>query len=144
MEALTVLSTVSAIANILDVLAKTICTLNEIHGQWKEADLVFLSLISQLTSLKAALTKIQEWSESETSYQHHQLTIDLDGSLKCCRLVIGTIDDQLMELRSDTNGKLDYNSKVRLVLKSKNFNGLQKIIAQQTSALTLLLTACNW
>jgi len=94
--------------------------------------------------LKAALTKIQEWSESETLYQHHQLTIDLDGSLKCCRLVIGTIDEQPIELQSDTNGKLDYNTKVQLVLKSKNFNGLQKIIGQQTAALTLLLMACNW
>jgi guanine nucleotide-binding protein G(i) subunit alpha len=75
---------------------------------------------------------------------YYQLVMDLDVSMSCCRLVMGEIEAMIAELRKDEGGKLDVQSKVKLVLGRKNMDGLQKSVERQTNALTLLLTACNW
>lgn len=143
MDPITVFSLVGAVTNILDVLGKAICKINKLLSLWNIIEITFLSLISQLTTLKAALTNIQEWTESGTSGQHHQLTADLEGSLKCCHLVLDNITDHLSNLQLDSKGELSNKDKRRLILMNENLNGSQEVIAQQTNALTLLLTICN-
>ena len=41
-----IISTAGAVANIVDVVCKTVKTLRELHDKWKDAD---LNLITQLT-----------------------------------------------------------------------------------------------
>ena len=66
-DPITIIGTVGAVANIIELVSKTINSIRDLRGKWKEADLAFLSLASQLTTLRAALTKIQEWSDDELS-----------------------------------------------------------------------------
>lgn len=140
MDPIIVISLIGAVTNILDVLAKVGCKIDKLHTQWKMIDITFLSLTSQLATLQTALSNIQEWIESGTAGQHHQLTIALEGSLKCCRSVLDNIADNLSDLQLDTKGKLRSQDKGRLVLKNQNLRCSQEVIAQQTGALTLLLT----
>ena len=143
-DPISIIGTFGAVANIIDVVGKTISTIRELRDEWKEADLTFLSLAAQLTALKAALTKIKEWTDNELSDAHHQLVMDLDVSMSCCRMLIGKINTLLSKLYQTADETLDFSSKVKLVFGSKNIDDVQKLIEQQTSALTLLLTACNW
>ena len=143
-DPISIIGTFGAVANIIEVVSKTISTIREIRDEWNEADLTFLSLAAQLTALKAALTKIKEWTDNEFGDPHHQLVMDLDVSMSCCRMLIGKIDILLSELHQTANKTLDFSSKVKLVFGSKTIDDVQKLIEQQTSALTLLLTVCNW
>ncbi len=71
------IGTVGAIAKIIDVVSKTIGIIRELQNEWKEADLTFLSLAAQLTAFRAALAKIQEWTDNDLGDSHHQLVMDL-------------------------------------------------------------------
>ena len=143
-DPISIIGTAGAVANIIDVLGKTISTIRELRNEWKEADITFLSLVAQLTALRASLTKTKEWTDTDPADPHYQLVMDLDVIISCCRMLIGKIDTRLSELQQTVNEKLDFSSKVKLVFGSKSMDNLQKLIEQQTSALTLLLTACNW
>lgn len=142
-DPISIIGTFGAAANIIDVVGKTISTIRELRDEWKEADLTFLSLAAQLTALTAGLTKIKEWMDNELGDLHHQLVMDLEVSMSCCRTLIGKIDVLLSELHQTADETLDFSSKVKLVFGSKNIDDVQKLIEQQTSALTMLLTACN-
>lgn len=145
MDPISIIGTAGSIANIIDVVGKIINTIRELTDEYKEADLRFMTLVTQLTALRAAFKKIQEWMDSDlVGDPYHQLVMDLDISMSCCRLLAGKIEAMLIELREEEEGKLDVSSKVKLVFSKRNLDGLQKFITQQTAALTLLLTACNW
>ena len=101
--------------------------------------------MSQLTALRAALNKIAEWVSSDLAGvpQHHQLVMDLGNSISCCRALMESMNEHLLGLDWD-DGSLDLGSKIRVVFDSKASNDFQTFIQRQTSALTLLLTACVW
>lgn len=101
--------------------------------------------MSQLTALRAALNKIAEWVSSDLAGvpQHHQLVMDLEDSVTCCRVLMKSVNEQLIGLDWD-DGTLDLGSKIRVVFNSKASNDFQTFIQRQTSALTLLLMACVW
>ena len=144
-DPITIIGAVGAMANIVDLITKSVKTLRELHDRYKEAELTLLNLASQLTALRAALSKIQDWMDNGMDGDpHHQLVMDLDVSVKCCQLLAGKIDMLVGELADTVDEPLDFSSIVKLVFKNKSIDDVQKMILQQTSALTLLLTACNW
>lgn len=142
-ELFTIIATAGAVANIIDVLSSAITAIHELRTRWRDSDIAFLGLVSQLSALKAALTKIKEWTDTNPAEQHHQLVMDLNGSISCCRMLICKVDTQLSELRQDTDETLDLASKVKFVIGNRGMDDLQKMIGHQVNALTLLLTACN-
>ncbi|KAF2878518.1 G-protein alpha subunit-domain-containing protein [Massariosphaeria phaeospora] len=142
-DPISVIGAVGAICNIIDVVGKVTLAVNDLREKWKDADLTFLSLASQLTALRIALTKIQEWMDSDLQVIHHQLVMDLDVSLSCCKVLVDKIDTLLSEIGRATNTPLDFNGKAKLIFGNRNLNDVQKLLERQTSALTLLLTACN-
>ncbi len=105
---------------------------------------MFINLSSELTLLKAGLIKVKEWME--TSHEaHHQLIMDLDSVLVCCKTLVDTLDGQLEGLRRNrgSSGQLSRLGKLKLVLGRHSMEDIQKMIERQTNTLTLLLTACN-
>src|ERR1700759_2127439 len=145
MDPISIIGTAGTVANIIDIVAKTIHAIRELADKYKEADLAFLPLLSQLTALRAAFNKIHEWMVSDlVEDPYHQLVMDLDVSISCCRVLVGKIEAMLLELRAEDNGKLEVRSKVKLIFSTKKIERLQKLIEQQIGALILLLTACNW
>jgi len=146
MEPITIIGTAGAVANIIDLVGKTIRSLREIHDRWKDADLTIINLISQLNSLKAALDEISEWIYSDLSElpQYHQLILDLEDSVTCCRMLTESMDAQVSKLDWNAENSLDLGSKIRVVFENKVSKDFQRFIKRQTSALTLLLTAFHW
>ena len=59
-DPISIIGTIGALANIIDVVAKSISTLHILHSRWKQADFTLINLISQLSAFKAGLNKIQE------------------------------------------------------------------------------------
>ena len=139
-----VIGTIGAVCNIVDVISKTITLINDVQSRWKTADLALLSLASQLTALRAALREIQTWLENNEQDMHHQLTMDLDISLSCCRLLVIELEAFFTGLDRSPGNPLSTSGKLKVVLGSQGANDIQRFIEHQTSSLTLLLTACNW
>lgn len=145
-DPLTAIGGIGALASIIDAIGKTISGLQELRGRWQDADFTLVNIVSQLTALRAALSKIQEWAQSHSLETHHQLVMDLEKSISCCKMIIERIDERLPELRPwpDATLTLDRRDRVRLALGTGKMEELQKMLERQTNALTLLLTACNW
>jgi len=143
-DPLTIIGTAASVANIVEILVKIVGTLNELHSQWKKADLTFISLIAQLIALKAALNKIQEWMDGNDGESHHQLVMDLEVSISCCWMLVSKMDSEISDLSRNDGYGLEPRNKMKLIVKNGTLEELQKRVEQQTNALTLLLTACNW
>ena len=141
-DPVTIIGTAGAAANVISVLTSAIDNSRKFCIEWRDADFIFLNLIAQLTALRAAVEKIQDWILSDTE-AHHQLIMDLDLSLYCCQILIEKIDSKLSEF-SLNDLRLDRISKIKLLFGGKSMDNIQKMIERQTHALTLLLTACNW
>ena len=120
--------------------------LRDLHDRWKGADLEVVNLITQLVALKAALAKISEWISSDLAYNIHyyQLVMDLEECIGCCKILVKAMEDQLAKLQCNEHQTLNLQSRWRLVFADKAGRDFQKYIKRQTSALTLLLVACNW
>jgi guanine nucleotide-binding protein G(i) subunit alpha len=143
-DPLTIIGAASSVASIVELLGKTVSVLHTLHSRWKEADFTFINLIAQLTALKAALSKLQEWMGTDMDEPHHQLVMDLEASVTCCRMLVHRIDSQVEDLQQNSGTGLDALNKIKLVVKNGTLEELQKMVDRQTSALTLLLTVCNW
>ena len=96
---LTVIGAAASVASIVELLGKTISALHTLHSRWKEADLTFSNLISQLTTLKIALNKLQEWMDADIDEPHHQLVMDLEASVTYCRMLVRRIDTEVEDLQ---------------------------------------------
>jgi hypothetical protein len=143
-EALAIVGSIGAISSLVAGISKVILLITDLTAVWDDADLTLLSMASQLTALRAATTKIQEWMDGGFQDAHHQLVMDLDVSIKCCHLLISKVEAFLSELSDFTEKPLDLRHKFKVVFGSAGPENVQKLIERQTSALTLLLTACNW
>lgn len=142
-DPISIIGAVGAIASIIDVVGKSIKCINDLRDHWKEADLTFLSLVSQLTALRMALVKIQEWVDNCQDDPHHQLVMDLSNSISYCQLLVTKLDVLICQLSETSKGPLELSSKVKLVFGSRDVEYVQKLIERQTGVLTLLLTACG-
>lgn len=143
-DPISIIGAASTLEGIIYILTRTVCTLRDLHNQWKQADFTLVNLISQLTALHAELDRIQEWINSLTIEPHHLLVMDLEVLISCCRMLISKLDSYVSELHRNAGTNLDFESKMKLVVKSGTLRDLQKMVERQTIAVTLLLTACNW
>jgi hypothetical protein len=144
-DPISIIGAVGAVANIIDVVTKSIKHISELRDRWKNADLTLLSLASQLTALRGALSKIRSWIETDLNGDpHHQLVLDLDISIKCCHLLARKIETLVGDLSLDPDKPRNFSNIIKQVFNGRSIDDVQRLIEQQTSALTLLLTACNW
>ena len=143
-EPLAAIGAIASVVGIIDILGKSISLISSIRAQWNDADFIFLNLNSQLAALRAALTKIEEWMGSGANDAHYQLIMDLEGSINCCQILATKIESRLSGLLQKPDGALAPSAKFKLMIGTKNMDDIQKMLERQTSALTLLLTACNW
>ncbi|KAI4932446.1 hypothetical protein J4E85_002844 [Alternaria conjuncta] len=142
-EVCAILGGVGSIFSIVNGISKVVGTISDLQTKWGEADLTLLSLASQLIALRAASTKIQEWIDQDLQDTHHQLVMDLDVSVSCCKLLMTEIESFFSDIAQLTEKPLDLRDKFKVVFGSYGPESVQKLIEHQTSSLTLLLTACN-
>ena len=142
-ETIAVIGTAASILSLLETLGTVIASINKLRHKWKGADLIHHCLVSQLIALKAALQNIREWAD-DIADTDHQLVMDLDDSLVCCKRLISEIERGISKLHQTRYHVLTLNSKMKIVFGNRSLDDLQKMIGRQTSALNLVLTAYSW
>ena len=143
-EALAAVGSIGAIVNIIDATSKSISRMNDLHAQWKDADITVLSLASQLSAFRAALRRIQEWLDGEHSATHHQLVMDLDETLSFCSILANKIEALSAGWEALIQDRKSTATRWKVILGSKGVDTILVLVERQTNALTLLLTACHW
>ncbi len=134
-------------AQLVTLLGKSIESLNNLQRRWKDADLHFLSLQTQLNTLRAALYAICQWMNLNGTDENYLLRIELDGSLQCCNVLATRIDSFLNEIESKSSvgsSSADLRRKIKLVFCGSSLDDVLKMIDRQTASMNLLLTACQW
>ncbi|KAK4642611.1 hypothetical protein QC761_511490 [Podospora bellae-mahoneyi] len=140
-DPLSIVGAVGSVAGIIDVLSRSISAIATLRNQYKDADLLFMNLTSQLSVLRTGLVKIAEWAETQPE-PHYQLKMDLDSVLMCCQILASKLDNHLQSLHQG-RVRLSSIGKLKLALNGSNIDAIQKMLGQQTATLTLLLAACN-
>ena len=143
-EALAAIGGAASILSIIDVLARSIGTINDLRQEWETADFTVLDLLAQLRAIRAALAEIHRWTNGDAGLEpHHQLQMDLDDSVTWCSILADMIDKLLSDLGCNPDEILNRSSKAKLLFASKEMENLQKMIDRQANALNLLLSACR-
>ncbi|KAL2861839.1 hypothetical protein BJX68DRAFT_12722 [Aspergillus pseudodeflectus] len=142
-DPISIIGTAGALANIVQLATETITAIRDLRSDWKDADLTFLSITGQLSALRLALTKIEEWMALDPA-AHHQLVMDLDDSIRCCNILLTKLQELVGSLeRKQSNNALHFQSRIRLVFGKRDIGDIQNLLEHHTNALNLLLTACN-
>ncbi|KAJ4288572.1 Guanine nucleotide-binding protein alpha-2 subunit [Kalmusia sp. IMI 367209] len=144
MDPFAIVGAIGAILGTIDVINKSISAVTGLRQEWKEADITFLSLTTQLTAIRGALDKIAKWVSTDFYEEsHHQLVMDLETSVCHCKMLVDKVHTFLAELVESSGTPLDIKSKIKLVFGNANIEVIEKLLERHISALTLLLTACN-
>lgn len=145
MDPISAISFVSAIAGIVDLIAKGVLSLSDLQSRYRIADLKVSLLIGQLSTLKAALTQVGHLVEDfSQAPRDRQLVSDLSISLSSLETIIGALDNRLSHLSRNAEDGLSNWGKVNFVWDEQTMRDYLSLLDHQVNALGLLLSALQW
>ena len=140
----TVFTAAASATNLIGVLGRTLDNVYAVR-HLPDLDFILPIMVSQLTVWRAALTKIREWAEveSEVEGDHYEILDQLSPLLQSCQMLATKVDGGIQDVQklSTTVGFVTKNEDFQTSI--AEMGKLQGFIDKQTSALNLLLTACN-
>ncbi len=141
-----VVAAVGAISGIVDIANRSISALADIRRRFNETSLTIKLLTGHLLAVVTALDLIQALIEQKLSGNdiYYELTLNLDVALRCCKLLVGKIDDHIPRLGQNGEADVSLGSRVRLVMESKGIEDYLTRLDRQTSALNLVIATFNW
>ena len=133
-----VIGGVSSIITLVSTITKLAKQLNEVRESYESVALNTTLVVSQLSTIKAALEALHNWrsNDGENSDTSKQLDKDLGLSLSCCAILITVIDGKLGEA-GYTPG---IRQKIRYVWLEDILKEYLSNLEGQVRALQLLLT----
>lgn len=145
MDPVSAIGFVSAIAGIVDLIAKGLLSLSDFQSRYRIADLKVSLLIGQLSTLKAALVQVGHLVEDVARVPRDvQLVSDLSISLLSLNTIIGALDNRLSHLQRTAEDGLSNWGRVGFVWDEQTMRDYLSLLDHQVNALGLLLTALQW
>ena len=98
MNPLTIITSILGITRGITTIVKN---LHDLRSKYQAVSLTVSLLISQLSTLKAALGQISEWITMSlyADFKHEQLVADLNTSMEGCHILILVLDEQIHRVR---------------------------------------------
>ncbi|ETN46806.1 uncharacterized protein HMPREF1541_00995 [Cyphellophora europaea CBS 101466] len=136
-------SLIGGVLGIIDVTGRCITLLADLRSRFKDVPIAVESMSAQLSTLRAALEQIRFWIEQDLALdnQHYQLTMDLGTAIRCCKLHMDFLRDQLSAVQYTDADEMTFKSRVNLVLEGRGIENCLTRLDRQTHALNLLITA---
>lgn len=145
MDPISAISFVSAIAGIVDLIAKGVVSLSDLQSRYRTVDIKVSLLIGQLSTLKAALVQIGLLVEDVSHAPRDvQLVSALSTSLASLETIISALDNRLSQLRRNSENGLSGWGKVNFVWDEQTMRDYLSLLDHQVNALGLLLSALQW
>lgn len=145
MDPISAISFVSAIAGIVDLIAKGVLSLSDLQSRYRIADIKVSLLIGQLSTLKAALIQVGLLVEDVSHAPRDiQLVSALSTSLASLETIIGALDTRLSQLQRNSEDGLSNWGRVNYVWDEQTMRDYLSLLDHQVNALGLLLSALQW
>ena len=149
MEPITIIGLLSTAGALTSEITITIKSLSELRQRYKDADVRVRLLIGELSTVKSALTQINDWTHYlDDTHRQADVVQGLKISLEGCQLAIDALSEEVRLLLGGESPNLSASPGFRLRARyAWSESGLKEHegrLHAQTAALQLLLQAVQW
>lgn len=153
MDPVSVFGVVSGAFQIAQIAAQTVKGLATLRGKFGNADLTIRSLIGELTTIKAAVTQLDDWAKYNNSNHvrdspaaNNDYDEGLSVALEGCRAIMDIFSEEVAALAQSTvdGTAVGFRARARVVWNEDIMRDHQERLHAQVLALQLLLQACQW
>ncbi|KAF9892168.1 hypothetical protein FE257_002574 [Aspergillus nanangensis] len=148
MDPVSAFGVVSGAFQVVHLITQTAAGLSALREKYTHADLTIRSLIGELTTVKSAITQLDDWARYNTraSAEYCDYDDDLNVALDGCRVVMDVLSEEVAILTrgaSGSNGSFGLSTRLKVVWNEDVMRGHQERLRSQVLALQLLLQACQ-
>lgn len=132
---------------ILQAITSTVYGLKNLHGKFRDADLTIQTLIGELSSIRTALTGLQEWSRAlHNGPTSDEFGRDLAVAMEGCHFIMDILSRDVTDLVQSTqsDGGIGLRTRMKAVWNDDAMKGHQEMLRAQVHALQLLLQVFQW
>lgn len=147
MDPVSIIGLLTTAATIASSITVTIKDLSQLKGQYKEADVRIRLLIGELSTVKSALTQINDWTHYlDDTHRQADVVEALKVSLEGCQLAIDALAEEVRTLLKGAmpDSSLGFRIRARYAWSEVSLNDHENRMRAQIAALQLLLKAVQW
>lgn len=149
MDPVSAFGLISGGIQVVQIISQTAAGLATLRGKFNNADLTIRSLIGELTTIKSAITQLEDWARynARGSPEHNEYNEDLGVALDGCRAIMEVLSEDVLSLTRSAEGDtstVGFRTRVRVVWNDEIMKDHQVRLHAQVLALQLLLQACQW
>lgn len=148
MDPVSAFGLVSGGLQVVQIITQTVAGLATLRGKFNSADLTIRSLIGELTTIKSAITQLEDWARYNAceAPEHNEYDEGLNVALDGCRAVMEVLSEDISSLTKSAagEGSVGFRTRVRVVWNDEAMKDHQERLRAQVLALQLLLQACQW
>lgn len=148
MDPISAIGVISASLSIVTTIGNTMKGLAELRNKFISADQSVRSLITQLSTIKAALNLIHDWAENDlvVSPTQSEFVDVLDVAIDGCRETMDALAEEVANLVGSSAAtsaaeKIGFKTRTRYVWNEGTMMGYRDRLQSQVTALQFLVTA---
>lgn len=141
---------VSGAFQVVHLITQTAAGLWSLRDKYIHADLTIRSLVGELTTIKSAITQLDDWdrlNRARVTAEHNEYDEGLNVALDGCRVIMDVLFEEVVTLTRGTAGQdtgLGFSTRMKVIWNEDVMRGHQDRLRSQVVALQLLLQACQW
>jgi hypothetical protein len=141
MDPLTITGAVAACAEIITLVGKVTTNIASLKARWTDGARSLQLLIAKLSTIRAALTQIKDWSDynAASSPQGEDMKDNLHIAMEGCQVIMEALDVDIASLLGDS-----MVSRLRQFFFDSKLRDYEDRLESQISAPNLLITAAYW
>ena len=144
MEPISIIGAAASISAIVELCTNSLGNLSRLQKKYKHADLTLQLLITQICTLKTALSQISEWITNNVHTIPPSVQKDLLMCLDGCAFLVEALNDRLASSENSKDKALGFRKKAGFLWGEKERAEFLTLLDHNVTALQLLLTAIQW
>jgi hypothetical protein len=140
MEPLGIFGAIAACSQLATLITRVTKNVALLKRQWKDGERSLQLLIIRLSTIRAALTQIKDWSEfGASSASGEELRESLDVAMEGCQVIVEALDQDITSLLGDSVA-----ARLRHLFDESRIRDHERRLDSQIAALQLLVNAAHW
>lgn len=149
MDPISIIGLLATAGNIATTITCTIKSLSDLRDQIKEADVRIRLLIGELSTIKSALSQINDWTHYlDDTHKQADVIAGLKVSLEGCQLAMDALAEEVRLLvgnaTPETTLKSGMRTRTKYAWNESTIQQHENRLYAQMAALQLLLQAVRW
>lgn len=144
MEPGSILGAAASAATVIELCTDSLNALLRLQRKYKNADLTARLLLTQLSTLRAALSEISNWLDNGRHSCLASVFTDLTTSLDGCKYLIEHLNQRLSDMNFGKAKPMSFLDKTRAIWGENERTEFLALLGHNIAALQLLLTAMQW